>query len=207
MTTLDELLTMAAADNDVTADEILGRGRARDVTAARFQVYWVLRQSGWSYPAIGRALGRDHSTVRHGVEQARVRRWMAGVMVASDRPRVAHKVCTVAGCGRPHRSRGLCEAHRARQSRYGDPVAEVPVGAPHGQVAAARRTAPAVEVCDDCGAAPMAGGAVRCLDCFHGWLDRTHGRWRGTSKPRMDVGRVAVQQVRVPALRKMAGAA
>jgi len=38
-------------------------GRSSAVMGARKAVYAALRQLGWSYPAIGRAVGRDHSTV------------------------------------------------------------------------------------------------------------------------------------------------
>lgn len=36
----------------------------------RFAVYKALRLRGWSYPQIGKALGRDHSTIIYGVRRA-----------------------------------------------------------------------------------------------------------------------------------------
>lgn len=197
MTTLDELVAMAAADNDVVADQILSRIRAVPVATARHQVCWVLRQSGWSYPAIGKAVGRDHTTVMHSVGQARIRRWMVGVRVLPPTARVFRDGCAVVRCGRPHRAHGLCEAHLARQRRYGDPVAEVPIGATGGQVAeAVMRREPAGGVCEGCGGVPMPG-ALRCLDCFHGWLADTRGPMWGTSSGNAQGrGHEAVRQVR-----------
>ena len=53
---------------------ILGplRGK-KNVTLARQLIYFIAHQKGISDPAIGRAMGRDHTTVRFGrlAEQAR----------------------------------------------------------------------------------------------------------------------------------------
>lgn len=39
------------------------------VAAARNELMWRLRRCGWSYPKIGRLLGRDHTTVMSGVRR------------------------------------------------------------------------------------------------------------------------------------------
>jgi chromosomal replication initiation ATPase DnaA len=36
----------------------------------RFALYKALRLRGWSYPQIGRVLGRDHSTIIYGTKRA-----------------------------------------------------------------------------------------------------------------------------------------
>ena len=37
-------------------------------------------------------------------------------------------VCTIPGCGRRRTAYGLCHPHRHRQRRYGDPMADIPIG-------------------------------------------------------------------------------
>ena len=61
----------AAEHHGVTAAEIKGRSRLGHVVAARQDVFLELREAGWSFPRIGMAMGRDHSTVMHGVARAR----------------------------------------------------------------------------------------------------------------------------------------
>lgn len=59
-------LLQAAADLYGTSIEaIRDRDNARHVTNARMTACWLLRESGMSYPEIGRAVGRDHTTAMH----------------------------------------------------------------------------------------------------------------------------------------------
>ena len=51
----------------VPKQDIRGRKRYRKAASARTAVYWVLRELGLSYPAIGRLMRRDHATVIWGV--------------------------------------------------------------------------------------------------------------------------------------------
>jgi chromosomal replication initiator protein len=55
----------------LTAADLLGRSRTAPVAAARHVAMYLLREeNGLSLPAIGEQLGgRDHTTVRHGVEK------------------------------------------------------------------------------------------------------------------------------------------
>jgi chromosomal replication initiation ATPase DnaA len=46
-----------------TAVGVLGRRRGPRFLEARRELYAALRAWGWSYPAIGRFVGRDHTTV------------------------------------------------------------------------------------------------------------------------------------------------
>lgn len=58
------VLLRAAADlYGVSPAEILAHDKSRSVSNARHMAAWLLRQKGLSYSAIGRHLGRDHSTV------------------------------------------------------------------------------------------------------------------------------------------------
>lgn len=50
---------------------ILGRSRSRGLMLVRHAVTAALRECGASWVAIGRAMGRDTSTVQHSVKVAR----------------------------------------------------------------------------------------------------------------------------------------
>lgn len=40
------------------------------------------------------------------------------------------RLCSVSGCRKPHEAKGLCRSHYVRARKYGDPVAEAPMGGP-----------------------------------------------------------------------------
>jgi chromosomal replication initiation ATPase DnaA len=48
-------------------DAILGPSRQPHLVEARAEVFRELRALGWSYPRIGRAVGRDHTTIHAAV--------------------------------------------------------------------------------------------------------------------------------------------
>lgn len=52
---------------------VRGRSRAAAMVRLRDRVCLALRAEGWSYPRIGRALGRDHSTVLAACRRAEAR--------------------------------------------------------------------------------------------------------------------------------------
>jgi hypothetical protein len=57
-------LARQIADNHgVTVDDLVGKSRFHHLAVARHELYATLRQWGWSYPAIGRFVGRDHTTI------------------------------------------------------------------------------------------------------------------------------------------------
>jgi chromosomal replication initiator protein len=59
----------------IPLDVLLGPSRERWVVEARQGLMWVLRNRlGLSFPEIGRAMKRDHSTVVHGVKAEERRR-------------------------------------------------------------------------------------------------------------------------------------
>ena len=62
---LQSILGAVERATGVTPPEILARRRGNiGVTGARQMTMWLLRQEGYSVSAIGRALGRDHTTVK-----------------------------------------------------------------------------------------------------------------------------------------------
>lgn len=70
---VDALLRNAARLHGTTIGEIMGASRLKNVVAARHAVFVALRAAGWSYPAIGAVMGRDHTTVMAGVKKAAAR--------------------------------------------------------------------------------------------------------------------------------------
>lgn len=72
---LRRAIERAAADHLVSAGQIKSRRRGTaSVSDARQDVYLALREAGWTLPRIGRALGRDHTTVMDGIARAKERR-------------------------------------------------------------------------------------------------------------------------------------
>jgi hypothetical protein len=50
----------------ISVDELLGESRTKTIAEARAVAMWVTRQElSWSFPEIGRAFQRDHTTVMH----------------------------------------------------------------------------------------------------------------------------------------------
>jgi chromosomal replication initiation ATPase DnaA len=68
----------AARRHRVTMDEIMDRCRRKRVCHARFEVYRRLRNDGWTLKRIAHAMGRDHSTVKVGVNTVAPGLWFAG---------------------------------------------------------------------------------------------------------------------------------
>ena len=58
---------------DVIGDDVLGTCRERPVVAARHVAMWVMRAGGMSLSSIGREVGRDHTTVLHGIKRVETR--------------------------------------------------------------------------------------------------------------------------------------
>lgn len=65
-----ELLNLCAELFDVPTASLMGRRRVAPLLHARYALYKALRARGWSYPAIGRFIGKHHSTVLVGARQA-----------------------------------------------------------------------------------------------------------------------------------------
>jgi len=61
--TADELVASIARRRGLRAKDVVGPGRNPPLVAARLELYRALRAQGWSYPMIGRLVGRDHTTV------------------------------------------------------------------------------------------------------------------------------------------------
>lgn len=60
----DYVIETVAEFFEVRERSILGPNRARQYSTPRAWAMFLARQQGWSYPTLGRAFKRDHSTVR-----------------------------------------------------------------------------------------------------------------------------------------------
>jgi len=56
-----------SATHGIDLTDVLGRSTKREISNARQEIMFALRQRGWSYPRIGQVLGRDHTSIIHGV--------------------------------------------------------------------------------------------------------------------------------------------
>lgn len=66
------LAESVASRHHITVGEMLGRRRTTQIVRARQEFYVALRRKGFSYPEIGRIVGRDHTTVLHACRGLRV---------------------------------------------------------------------------------------------------------------------------------------
>ena len=57
----------AAAANDLHPDDVMGTARTVSFVRARCQVWQRLYDDGFGMAAIGKAVGRRHTTVRHAL--------------------------------------------------------------------------------------------------------------------------------------------
>lgn len=65
----------------VTREALLSKRRQRKFSHPRQALYFLLRElTSWSLPQIGDRLGRDHSTVLHGIRQVVLRRALDPVL-------------------------------------------------------------------------------------------------------------------------------
>lgn len=66
----DNVIAAAAYLTGTTPQAIKGSSRLSSLVRARRLVAVILREHGFSYPKIARALNRDHSTIVHAVREA-----------------------------------------------------------------------------------------------------------------------------------------
>ncbi len=72
---LGEILKEIATAHHCTMTEIVGPSKFAHVSTARREFCNRLRAMGWSYSAIGRLMGRDHTSI---IEAVTRRRWANG---------------------------------------------------------------------------------------------------------------------------------
>lgn len=64
-----DVINVSARVCGVPKSKLLSHSRTREISRIRYIAYLVGRWAGHSTPQIGKALGRDHSTVIHGIER------------------------------------------------------------------------------------------------------------------------------------------
>lgn len=62
-------IARTAAEFGVPTEVILEHTRISNYVNARHVVAWLLRRDDWTYPEIGAAMGRDHTTIIHAVKR------------------------------------------------------------------------------------------------------------------------------------------
>lgn len=61
---------VAAELSCISLPMLKGHGRGSVAIAyKRWRVMWLLRQVGWTYAEIGRAISRDHASVMYGIKK------------------------------------------------------------------------------------------------------------------------------------------
>lgn len=70
---IDDIARTASEVFNIPYGDIMSRSRFKEHVEARFAVVHVASQRGWTGCAIGRAIGRDHSTVKHARDSAMYR--------------------------------------------------------------------------------------------------------------------------------------
>ncbi len=68
------IVEAVAAETGISAADIRGTRRWANISAARQVVYYAAHRDGVSVPQIAAAMGRDASTVQHGIKAERERR-------------------------------------------------------------------------------------------------------------------------------------
>lgn len=75
-----DLVDAVCAARGVTRHELCGHTRTRAVAAARQELWWLIRhhpERRYSFPEIARIVGRDRTTVAHGIAAHRRRQAQA----------------------------------------------------------------------------------------------------------------------------------
>lgn len=73
MTPVQDIITAAARLTYMPQDVITGDGREKYIVRVRQAIYHIACAEGHSFKYTGRCMGgRDHSTVRHGADQATI---------------------------------------------------------------------------------------------------------------------------------------
>lgn len=71
---LGELIDTPCRYYGVSREQLFSPERTANVVHARDSIALLLHDAGWSYPKIGRLLGRHHTSVHRAAHRARVRR-------------------------------------------------------------------------------------------------------------------------------------
>jgi chromosomal replication initiation ATPase DnaA len=68
-----QLIESICAAYKVSPFAVTSRNRRKRVSEARQEIWRILKADGMSYPELGELFNRDHTTIVHGVQQAKER--------------------------------------------------------------------------------------------------------------------------------------
>ncbi len=68
-TSIRDIQSMVAADSGISVERMTSSRRDKPVVNARHAAMWLAREANYTLNDIGRAFGRDHTTVMHGVRR------------------------------------------------------------------------------------------------------------------------------------------
>lgn len=69
MASMQSVIMKVSRAHDVAPLLVAGESRSREVVAARNEVFSILNRNGISLERIGRAFGKDHTTVLYGIRR------------------------------------------------------------------------------------------------------------------------------------------
>lgn len=81
----DEAISLAAVIFGVPSYMLRGTSRLKSYAAARHYAMYLLRVGGWSFPEIGSALKRDHTSVMSGVRKVAMHEDFAALRPRGER--------------------------------------------------------------------------------------------------------------------------
>ena len=166
-----QIMADVATEHGLHPSDLTGTNKHLHVCIARHHaMYQVRTHTDLSLPEIGRLFARDHTTVLHGIRTHAHREGLPMPPTPKRQRRTPPRRCTVSGCRKVHSGRGLCGAHRARLNKFGDVLADVPLG----EIPRGHRWVPH-EACEVCGGETL-GGSRWCAVGGCG-QQRVSGRW------------------------------
>lgn len=65
MIQIEEIIKIASVETGISVDRILSRDRTKEYVFARRVYIYLARTQGYSFPAIGKAINKDHTTAIH----------------------------------------------------------------------------------------------------------------------------------------------
>jgi len=68
MNDYQELITRIAEKHGKTVTEVMSPRRNAGLMPPRAEIYSAMRKDGLSYPAIGKIMGKDHTTILHTLD-------------------------------------------------------------------------------------------------------------------------------------------
>jgi len=73
--TMDIVFDVVCRHYRTTKEVLLSKDRTKNVFKARSTTYWLARHSGLSWPEVGKAMHRDHSTAMGAVKRLQLPAW------------------------------------------------------------------------------------------------------------------------------------